>query len=134
MASNLQSSSEPSVTALVTGIINDGQELLKQQMALFKAEVREDLRRTKEVVASLAFGGLILFIGAILLCLTVVFLLHEKATWPLWSSFLLVGGFMAVVGGGLTGLGIKQLNSFNPLPDETAEALKENLEWKTKPR
>ena len=30
--------------------------------------------------------------------------------------------------------GKKKFESFNPLPDKSTEALKENLEWKTKPR
>jgi uncharacterized membrane protein YgdD (TMEM256/DUF423 family) len=134
MANNLQTSSEPSVTALVTGIIHDGQELLKQQLTLFKTELREDLRRTREAATSLVAGGVILFVGSILLCLMLVFLLHELAGWPLWASFLLVGGVIALAGGALTAYGAQQFKTFNPLPDQTAEGLKENLEWTTKPR
>lgn len=37
-------SSEASVTSLVRGILNDAQELFRQQSALFKAELREDMR------------------------------------------------------------------------------------------
>jgi VIT1/CCC1 family predicted Fe2+/Mn2+ transporter len=134
MANNLQTSSEPSLTSLVTGIIHDGQELLKQQLTLFKTELREDLRHTREAGTSLAIGGVVLFVGSILLCLMLVFLLHELAGWPLWASFLLVGGVITVIGGALTAYGIQQFKSFNPLPDQTAEGLKENLEWTTKPR
>jgi len=134
MADNLQTSSEPSVTALVTGIINDGQELLKQQLTLFKAEVRDDLQKTKEASTSLALGGLVLLVGGILLCLMLVYLLHELAGWRLWSSYALVGGVIAVIGGVLTVRGVQQFKSFNPLPDQTAEGLKENLQWTTKPR
>jgi len=39
---------DASVTKLVTGILNDAQELIKQQFALFKSEVRADLARTRE--------------------------------------------------------------------------------------
>jgi hypothetical protein len=134
MASNLQTSSDQSLTSLVTGLINDGQELLKQQLALFKTEVREDLRKTREALTSLALGLVVLFVGGILLCLVPVYLLHELAGWKLWASYALVGGVIAAIGGLLTVLGIQQLKSFNPLPEQTAEGLKENLEWQTKPR
>jgi hypothetical protein len=134
MANTLQTSSEPSVTALVAGILHDGQELLKHQLTLFKTEVREDLRRTREAATSLVVGGGFLFVGSVLLGLMLVFLLHELAGWPLWASFLLVGGIVAVLGGALTAYGVGQFKSFNPLPAQTAEGLKENLEWTTKPR
>jgi hypothetical protein len=131
---DLQTSSDPSLTSLVTGLINDGQELLKQQLALFKTEVREDLRKTREAMTSLALGAVVLFVGGILLCLVPVYLLRELAGWPLWGSYALVGGVIAAVGVLLTVLGIQQLKSFNPLPDKTAEGIKENVEWQTKPR
>ena len=38
------SAHEPSVTRLVTGIIDDAQELLREQIRLFKHEVRRDLK------------------------------------------------------------------------------------------
>ena len=37
-----------SLTALVAGIVNDAQELLKQQVALLKHDVRQDIRQAKE--------------------------------------------------------------------------------------
>ena len=40
----------PSVTGLVSGILADAQELLKQQIALAKAEIRSDLQKTKQAV------------------------------------------------------------------------------------
>ena len=46
MATDLKSTQEPSVTALVTGIISDAEELFKQQFELFKHEVRDDFRKT----------------------------------------------------------------------------------------
>jgi len=53
MANDLHTGTEPSLTGLVTGIINDAQELLKQQVALFKQEVKDDIRKTKEAAVAL---------------------------------------------------------------------------------
>jgi hypothetical protein len=63
-----------------------------------------------------------------------VYLLNELAHWPLWASFLLVGGLMLVVGAVLTYLAKKEIDTINPLQEESAQALKENVEWITKPK
>ena len=135
MASELHTGSDQaSITGLVTGIIHDAEELFKQQVTLLKHEVREDVRKTKESVMAVAAGAVVAALGGLLLCWTVVYLLHEVAGLPLWGSFLIVGGTFAVVGAILLYAGVRKLESFNPLPDETAEALKENVQWITKPK
>jgi len=133
MSANLQTEHGVSVTELVTGIIQDAQNLLAQQLALFKQEVREDLEKTRDIALSLALASGLLLVGAILLCLMCVYLLHELAALPLWGSYAIVGGILTVAGLVLAYLGRETLRSVNPLPDKTANALEENLEWKTKP-
>lgn len=124
-----------SVTGLVTGIIHDAQELFKQQIALLKHEVREDVRRTAVASLALAAGALVLALGALLLVVMLPLLLsYLVPTLPLWASFGIVGGAIAVVGLVLLYAGKKKFDSFNPLPDETAEALKENVQWIMKPK
>jgi len=133
MAANLPGDSAASLSQLVSGIVSDAQTLMSQQLALFKQEVREDFSKTREAVTSLALAGGLLLVGSILLCLMCVYLLHELAHLPLWGSFAIVGGVLTVLGGVLGYLGREQLRTVNPLPDKTAKALEENLEWKTKP-
>jgi len=136
MATNVQPGSDVSVTALVTGIVGDAQELLKQQLALFKAEVREDMRKTSEASVSLAIGLTATLLGSIVLLFAVSHLLFWAfdGRVPLWGCYAMVGGVVTAVGVGLTFAAYQKFRSFNPLPDKTADALKENLEWKTKPR
>ena len=61
-------------------------------------------------------------------------LLHEPAGLPLWASFLIVGGAFAVLSAVLIGVGIQRFRSFNPLPDQSVEAFKENVRWMTNPK
>jgi protein-S-isoprenylcysteine O-methyltransferase Ste14 len=135
MASELQTGSDNgTLTSLLTGIVNDAQELFKQQLALFKTEVQEDMRKTREAAASLALGAVVALLGVVLLCFMLVHLLHEVTNpqWPLWACFGLVGVVVVVIGAGLLAWAYNRFKSFNPLPDKTAAALQENLEWKTK--
>jgi uncharacterized BrkB/YihY/UPF0761 family membrane protein len=135
MAANVQSGPDVSVTSLVGGIVSDAQELMQQQLALFKAEVREDMRKTTEASTSLGVGLAATLLGSIVLCFAAAHLLYWAfATVPLWVWYAVVGGVVTTVGVGLTLVAFQKFRSFNPLPDQTAEALKENLEWKTKPR
>jgi hypothetical protein len=135
MATQVQSGSDISVTSLVGGIVHDAQELMKQQLTLFKAEVKEDLRKTTEASAALVTGLVTTLVGSIVLCFAVAHLLSLAfETVPLWVWYAVVGGLVTAVGGALTYAAVQKFRSFNPLPDETVEALKENLEWKTKPR
>jgi len=122
------------VTGLVSGIIADAQELAKQQLALFRAEVKSDLRRTLQAAALLAAGAVAALPALILACFTVVYALHEPAGLPLWASFLIVAAAVAALSGALIGVGIQRFRSFNPLPDQSVEAFKENVRWMTNPK
>jgi hypothetical protein len=135
MANDLQSppESEQNMSALVTGILNDAQELFKHQVNLFRHEVKEDFRKTKAAAVPMAIGLWLALLGSALLSVTVALLLN-KTGLDLWACFAIVGAAVALAGGGLFYAGKKKFDSFNPLPDESAEALKENLEWMTKPK
>jgi len=133
MSANLQTETGGSVPELLTGIVQDAQRLLGQQLALFKQEVRDDMQKARDAALSLALACSLLFLGAVMLCVMCAFLLHEVAGLPIWGSFAIVGGVLTAVGGVLAYIGREQLKNFNPLPEKTAQALEENLEWKTKP-
>jgi uncharacterized membrane protein YqjE len=134
MANDVRSPNDPSVTTLVSGIVCEVQELIKQQVALVRVEVRNDFQKTKSAISSLAIGAGILLLGIILACLMVVYALN--AAWPelpLWACYAIVGGVLLALGVILLYAGKRKFDTFNPLPDQSFEALKENLQWqKTK--
>jgi hypothetical protein len=120
---------EPSMTQLVSGIVGDVQEILVNQMALLRHEVKEDFRRTRDASLAVVLGLAILGLGSVLLCLTVVYLLEWAfESLPLWGAFAIVGIPIAIAGGVLLSSGLAELRSFNPLPDETATAVKETFQ------
>lgn len=130
MAANV--SNDTSVTALVSGIINDAQELIKQQVTLLKHDIRHDIRQAKEGAASLAVGGGVAAVGGILLSLTLVHFVSWLApSWPLWVCYALVGGLLLAIGGGVMFAGKKKFDTLNPLPEQSVEAMRENVQWQT---
>jgi hypothetical protein len=122
----------PTVTELVTGILNDAQRLLHQQVDMLKSEFHEDLRRTKQAAMFGGLGIVGLTVGALGIVFFLVYLLNEKAGFALWASFGIIGGIFLAVGVVLTLTARHLFESFNPLPDKTFTALQENLSWTTK--
>jgi hypothetical protein len=135
MAIDVKPAPDASVTELVSGIVSDTQVLVKQQFDLFKAEVREDLRQGRDAGLLMAAGAGLAFVSGVLLMFMLVYLLNWAIPhFPLWASYLTWGAIAGVAGGLLIYAGVHKLASFNPLPKQSAQALKENLTWKTSPK
>jgi hypothetical protein len=119
----------------VAGIVSDAQELLKQEVELFKSEVREDVRKTRDAAIRLGAGAGVTAVGALFVCVMLVLLLHW--TVPaiyLWAWFGIVGFGLVACGAALLYLGRSKLTSFNPLPEQSVEALRENVRCITNPK
>jgi len=139
MAIQVPTSSEPGFSTLVREIVNDVEELVKHQIRFARAEIKEDLRKSKEAAALLAVGAGTGFLGVLFLGMTLVYLLHwltepagaDLAGLPLWGCHAIVAVLFLIAGAGLCLLGRKMFASFTPLPEQTAQTLKENVEWIT---
>ena len=130
MASDMHTEERSSVTSLVSGIVSDAQDLIRQQLALFRAEIKDDFRKTVAIVMVIASGGFLVAVGGTLLCFMLVHLLASLApALPLWGCFGIVGACVALVGGIVAYAAISRFKTFNPLPDESVQALKENVQW-----
>lgn len=135
MDNQLQTTPEPRVSTLVKEIVQDVQGLLGQQADLIRREIEDDLRKTKNAAIWLALGIAVGVLG----CGMLFLMLPHLLVWlwpalPLWSGYVIVGGVLAAVGGALLFAGIRKFQSFNPLPDESFAALKENVQWITNPK
>jgi membrane-bound ClpP family serine protease len=120
-----------SVSSLAGGIINDAQELIRQEMRLARAEIRQEVDKAKMAALSLAVGGFIAVLGVILLCFGIAHLI----TWgtgeaiPLFGSFLIIGFALAVGGGALLFLARTKASEIHLVPPQTAETMRENVQW-----
>jgi uncharacterized membrane protein YqjE len=130
MATDLRNGTEtePSVTGLVKGIIEDVQTLTKQQFALLKQELEEDFAKSRKAAMPMMIGLGIMLIGTLLLGITLGLLLNWAIpALPLWAAFAIVTVLMFGGGFALFYEGQKKFETFNPLPDRTLEALKDNV-------
>jgi hypothetical protein len=129
MATDLQHASEPSLATLVGGIISDVQQLVKQEIALARREMTDELNKTKEAAISIAIGGGVALLGVLLLCLMLVYLLVDVAGLSHWLSFLIVGGGLLIIGVALLFVGKARADQVRLVPKQTAETMRENVQW-----
>jgi hypothetical protein len=138
MANEVHAPPESGFTDLVKGIINDFGALIRQEIRFARTEIRADLAKTREAATVLALGVGTSVLGVALLALMLVYLLHwlsfteaaaDPGRIPLWGCFGIVSALFLVTGAALVWLGYRKFESFNPLPDETAKTVKENVEW-----
>src|SRR5262249_15711620 len=105
------------------------QTLVRQEIALAKSEMIREWDKAKTAAGSMAGGAAVLAVGGFFLCMTVVCVLQEVALLPWWASFLIAGGVLAILGAGLFYTGRHKAAQVNVIPPQTAETLKENVQW-----
>jgi len=127
-----QSLDQQSMTSLAAGIAKDAQELLTQHLTLLKVEAREEMRKITDAAIALLTGMAVALVGAILLGFMFVYLLATYRPEYLWAWFGVVGGVVAGIGGGLIAGGIIAFRNVHLPPPQSAEAVKEDLEWQTR--
>jgi hypothetical protein len=132
MATEVLNEQNPSVVSLVSGILQDAQKLVTQQFELFKQELRGEVDKATAALKVTMAGASIAFVGAILLGIGFALALQAALPeLPLWASFAIFGGVFLALGGGLCLAGWGQLHTVTPLPEQSENALKENMQWLT---
>jgi len=129
MIDRIPTDAAPSMASLLGGIVSDIQALTRQEIALAKTEMLREWDKAKTAAGAMVVGAAFLALGGILLCLMVVSALHEGAGLPWWASFLIVGGLLAALGVVLLLIGRSQAARVNLVPPQTAETLRENVQW-----
>jgi len=119
---------ERSLGDLTKKLSQDTSALVRKEVELARAEALAKVR-------SLARGGGLLGGAAILGlvavgALTATAILALATTIAAWLAALIVAVVIATVGGGLALVGINRIRQATPpLPIETAESVKEDVEW-----
>jgi len=122
------------VVSLVTNIISDAQDLTRQQIELFKVEIQEGAKKAQTIAMLTGAAAAVAVIAGVVLAFAAAgWLASAFQNLPAWGAQAIVGVVLAVVAGILFGVCKQYLDSFNLVPEKSVEAMKENLEWKTKP-
>jgi hypothetical protein len=120
---------DASISALLSGIVGDAQDLVRQEIALARQEIREEINAAKNAGTALLIAGAILAVGGLFLLVTLALGLADLLNWPAWAGFGVVGLVFAIVGAIMFSSARQRMKQINPVPERTVETLKENVEW-----
>jgi len=119
----------PATTTLISGIVSDVGDLVRKEIALARQETVEELQKAKTAGIALAISGVVLALGGMLLLLAGAQALADLLDWPAWAGYGSIGLLLALVGGVLLATAQKRFKQVHPIPEKTAETMKENVAW-----
>lgn len=111
---------------LVGQLSRDGGLLIKQEIALAKAELSEKATRLRAEAAFIAGGAIVLYTGVLALVAGLILLLAEVA--PAWLAALLVGTAIATTGAVLLLRGKNNLEKLDLKPEHSVSSLRRDVE------
>jgi len=120
---------DSSVADLLSGLVTDAQQLVRREIDLAKREVSIEVDKVRQGAVALGAGAGLAIIGALLLGHMLVHLVQTLTGLSLWVSYLIVGAIFAIGGGILLMQGIKRMKDVDPMPRETIESVKEDIQW-----
>ena len=119
---------EPSLGELFKQLAQDSATLVKQEVSLAKAEMRENLRSATKDAAMIAVGGGLLLVGLLVLTAFLVAAIGDLLD-NYWLGALIVGLLFAVIGGLLAKKNLDNLKRDSLGPEQTIQTLKEDKRW-----
>lgn len=118
---------ERSTSEVVKDILADGQELIRSEVRLARAEVRSEVSKAVSAGVMLAGGAAVGLFGLGFILWSLVYALD--GIMPQWLAALLVGIALAIVAAILVSTGKSRMKDVSPTPEKTIESVKENVEW-----
>jgi protein-S-isoprenylcysteine O-methyltransferase Ste14 len=120
-----------SIGELIGEVAGDVSRLFRQEVALAKAELRQEANKAGKASAMLGGAALAGLLVSVLLSFALVFALAEIMP-PGWAA-LIVAVLWAAVGAVLYSTGRQRLRAVDPVPHQTVETLKEDGQWLRNP-
>jgi hypothetical protein len=114
---------ESSVGQLIGEVTSDLSTLLRQELELAKAEVKQEVTKSGKAVGLLGGAGFAGYMVALFLSIALWWGLANVMDEG-WAA-LIVAALWAVIAAVLTSVGRKRLRAVNPKPERTIQTIKE---------
>ncbi len=117
---------ERPLSELVSDVTSQLQALMRKEVELARAEIKEELSKAAKGAAAFAVAGVVGFLAAIALVFAAAWGLSEIV--PEGVAFLIVGVLLLAVAGILFTQGRKKIAEVSPVPELTVETVKEDVQ------
>lgn len=118
--------SDASLGGLVRGALDDFRELIREEIALARSEMRLELGKAARAGVQFGVAGISLWFATMFLFVAVALGTSALFGWPVWAGFGLVALVLAVVGVICVNSGRRAAATVHPLP-RTVASIKENV-------
>lgn len=118
---------DKSVGSLVSDLTGDLSRLMRQELELAKAELKAEATKAGKAAGMLGGAGFAGWMVALFASAALMYALG--AVMPLGWAALIVAVLWAIVGLVLYARGRQQLRQIRPVPDQTVQTLKEDVQW-----
>ena len=118
---------EKSLGQLFSELTSDLSTLMRKEVELAKVETKDELGRAGKAGGMLGGGAFAGYFALLFLSFALAWLLDEWMHTAL--AFLIVGLLYGVVAAVLVVRGRARMQSVNPVPHQTVETLKEDVQW-----
>jgi nucleoside permease NupC len=123
-----QPRTEESMGQLVKELSDDLSTLIRQELALARAEMTMKGKQAGLGIGLLSGAGLIGFVALLALTTTVIAVL--ATTMKVWIAALIVTVVLALIAGALALIGKNRVaEAAPPAPEQTTQTLKEDVQW-----
>ncbi|WP_340119778.1 phage holin family protein [Pelagibius sp. 7325] len=117
---------DSSLGGLLSGLVHDLGQLVRQELRLAQAEASEKLQQAQTGLYAVITGLLVAFCALLILVQAVVLALSN--VMPAWLASVAVGGVLALVALLLIRQGRKNLQAKNLIPQRTLRAARSSSE------
>jgi hypothetical protein len=124
---NLRPKADRSIAVLLSDLANETILLVRQEIALLKAELREKFSRMGQGATAVGIGAALALSGWFVLLACAVLAL-ATVVQP-WLAALIVALVVLAIAGILLLIGKKRLDADNLVPRRTMRTLREDEEW-----
>lgn len=116
-----------SFAEIVKDIIADVQGIIRSEVRLAKAEVKEEVSKTSNAAIMMGAAGVMALYAGGFILLAAVYALTNVV--PNWAAALIVGLVVGGVAALLLSMGRSRFKDVHAVPEKTIDSVKENVEW-----
>ncbi|MDA8392021.1 MAG: phage holin family protein [Actinomycetota bacterium] len=125
------SGTEPTLGALLSDMTTELSQLMRQEVSLAKAELKEEASKGAKGAGMLGAAAVTAYLALLMLSFAAAWAL--ASVMPTGLAFLLMGLAFLAAAAVLGKQGKERMSKVSPVPEQTIETLKEDVQWAKAP-